>query len=76
MPTIPNLPVGRFDPETVHNMAEAYVKICRKLKITTAPHSAANDVVALKVIEIAELRGARSSTAIYMIAMQEFREGK
>ena len=57
MQTIPFLPNHqRFDSEVVRSMSVAYANVCRALGLSTKPDPA-TEVVALKIMEIAE-RGA------------------
>jgi hypothetical protein len=56
----------------VHTIA--YTNVCRALGLSTKPDPA-TQVVALKIIEVAE-RGARTPTTIYLLAIEEFRDGK
>jgi hypothetical protein len=59
MQTIPFLPNHqKFDREVVRSMSVAYASVCRALGLTTKPDPA-TEVVALKIMEIAE-RGART----------------
>ena len=74
MQTIPFLPHQEFDPELVRSMSLAYANVCRALGLSTKPDPA-NEVVALKIVEVAE-RGARTPTTIYLLAIEEFRDGK
>jgi hypothetical protein len=74
MQTIPFLPHQEFDPELVRSMSLAYANVCRALGLSTKPDPA-TEVVALKIVEVAE-RGARTPTTIYLLAIEEFREGK
>ena len=74
MKTIPFLPHQEFDPELVRSMSLAYANVCRALGLSTKPDPA-NEVVALKIVEVAE-RGARTPTTIYLLAIEEFRDGK
>ena len=75
MQTIPFLPkYQRFDPEVVRSMSVAYANVCRALGLSTKP-DAANEVVAHKIMEIAE-RGARTHTTMFLLALEEFREGR
>jgi hypothetical protein len=54
MQTIPSLPIHqRFDFEVVRSMSVAYTDLCRTLGLSTLPN-AANEVVAHKIMEIAE----------------------
>jgi hypothetical protein len=61
------------DREVVRSMSVAYASVCRALGLTTKPDPA-TEVVALKIMEIAERR-ARTPTTIYLLAMEEFRDG-
>jgi hypothetical protein len=75
MQTIPFLPkYQRFDPEVVHSMSVAYANVCRALGLSTKPDPA-TEVVALKLMEIAD-RGARTPTTMYLLAIEEFRDGR
>ena len=74
MQTIRFLPHQQFDPELVRSMSLAYANVCRALGLNTKPDSA-TEVVALKIVEIAEKRGARTPTTIYLLAIEEFRDG-
>ena len=74
MQTIPFLPHQEFDPELVRSMSLAYANVCRALGVSTKPDPA-TEVVALKIVEVAE-RGARTPTTIYLLAIEEFRDGK
>ena len=55
-------------------MSAAYTSVCQAFGLSTKSDRA-TETVALKIIEIAT-RGARSPTAIHLIAMEELREGK
>ena len=55
-------------------MSLAYANVCRALGLNTKPDWA-TEVVALKIVEIAEKRGARTPTTIYLLAIEEFRDG-
>jgi hypothetical protein len=61
------------DREVVRSMSVAYASVCRALGLTTKPDPA-TEVVALKIMEVAERR-ARTPTTIYLLAMEEFRDG-
>jgi hypothetical protein len=74
MQTIPFLPHQEFDPELVRSMSLAYANVCRALGVSTKPDPA-TEVVVLKIVEVAE-RGARTPTTIYLLAIEEFRDGK
>jgi hypothetical protein len=75
MQTIPFLPNHqRFDSEVVRSMSVAYANVCRALGLSTKPDPA-TEVVALKIMEIAE-RGARTPTMMYLLAIEEFRDGR
>jgi hypothetical protein len=74
MQTIPFLPHQEFDPELVRSMSLAYANVCRALGLSTKPDPA-TEVVALKIVEVAE-RGARTPTTIYLLAIEEFSDGK
>lgn len=75
MQTIPFLPKHQqFDSEIVRSMSVAYTDLCRTLGLSTRP-DAANEVVAHKIMEIAE-RGARTHTTMFLLAMEEFRDGR
>ena len=78
MQTIPFLPNHqRFDSEVVRSMSGmsvAYANVCRALGLSTKPDPA-TEVVALKIMEIAE-RGARTPTMMYLLAIEEFRDGR
>jgi hypothetical protein len=76
MQTIPFLPHQEFDPELVRSMSLAYANVCRALALglSTKPDPA-TEVVALKIVEVAE-RGARTPTTIYLLAIEEFSDGK
>lgn len=75
MQTIPFLPrYKRFDSEVVHSMSVAYTDLCQTLGLSAKP-DAANEVVAHKIMEIAE-RGARTHTTMFLLAMEEFRDGR
>ena len=74
MQTIPFLPHQEFDPELVRSMSLAYANVCRALGLSTKPDPA-TEVVALNIVEVAE-RGARTPTTIYLLAIEEFRDGK
>jgi hypothetical protein len=75
MQTIPFLPNRHFDPELVRSMSLAYGNVCRALGLSTKPDPV-TEVVALKIMEIAEQRGATTPTAIYLLTIEEFRDGK
>ena len=61
MQTIPFLPNHQqFDFEVVRSMSVAYANVCRALGLSAKPDPA-TEVVALKIMEIAE-RGARTPT--------------
>jgi hypothetical protein len=68
METIPLLKHRRFDPELIESMSAAYTSVCQALGLSTKSDRA-TETVALKIIEIAT-RGARSPTAIHLIAMR------
>ena len=70
--TIPLPPNQPFDPELVRSMSLAYG---RALGLSTKPDSA-TEVVALKIMEIVEQRRATTPTAIYLLAIEELRDGK
>jgi hypothetical protein len=72
IPFLPNY--RRFDYEIVRSMSVAYTDLCRTLGLSTRP-DAANEVVAHKIMEIAE-RGARTHTTMFLLALEEFREGR
>ena len=55
-------------------MSLAYANVCRALWLSTKPDPA-TEVVALKIVEVAE-RGARTPTTIYLLAIEEFRNGR
>ena len=75
MQTIPFLPNHqRFDSEVVRSMSVAYANVCRALGLSNKPDPA-TEVVALKIMEIAE-RGARTPTTMYLLAIEEFRDGR
>ena len=75
MQTIPFLPNHqRFNSEVVRSMSVAYANVCRVLGLSTKPDPA-TEVVALKIMEIAE-RGARTPTMMYLLAIEEFRDGR
>ena len=75
MQTIPFLPeYQRFDPEVVRSMSVAYANVCRALGLSTKPDPA-TEVVALKIMEIAD-RGARTPATMYLLAIEEFRDGR
>jgi hypothetical protein len=74
MQTIPFVPHDHYDPELIRSMSIAYANVCRALGLTTKPDPA-TEVVALKIVEIAE-RGARTPTTIYLLAIEEFRSGR
>jgi hypothetical protein len=73
--TIPLPPNQPFDPELVRSMSLAYGNVCRALGLSTKPDSA-TEVVALKIMEIVEQRRATTPTAIYLLAIEELRDGK
>ena len=75
MQTISFLLHQQFDPELIRSMSLAYANVCRALGLSTKPDPA-TQVVALKIMEIAEQRGARTPTTIYLLAIEEFRDGK
>ena len=75
MQTIPFLLHQQFDPELIRSMSLAYANVCRALGLSTKPDPA-TQVVALKIMEIAEQRGAQTPTTIYLLAIEEFRDGK
>ena len=75
MQTIPFLLHQQFDPELIRSMSLAYANVCRALGLSTKPDPA-TQVVALKIMEIAEQRGSRTPTTIYLLAIEEFRDGK
>ena len=75
MQTIPFLPHCRFDPEVVQNMSVAYTGLCQTLGLGAKLRDAANEIVAHKVMEIAE-RGARTHTIMFLLAMEEFKDGR
>ena len=62
------------DFEVVRSMSVAYANVCRALGLSTKPDPA-TEVVALKIMEIAE-RGARTPTTMYWLAIEEFRDGR
>jgi hypothetical protein len=55
-------------------MSVAYANVCRALGLRTKPDPA-TEVVALKIMEIAD-RGARTPTTMYLLAIEEFRDGR
>lgn len=74
MSTLPFLKHRRFDPEVVDSMAAAYASVCHALGLSAASDRAVG-TIAPKIIEIAT-RGARSSSAIHLIAIQELENNK
>lgn len=75
MQTIPLPSHQQFDPELVRSMSLAYANVCRALGLSTKPDPA-TEVVAQKIMEIVEKRHATTPTAIYMLAIEEFRDGE
>jgi len=75
METIPFLPHREFDAELVRSMSLAYANVCRALGLSTKADPA-TEVVALKIVEIAERHGARTPTTIYLLAIEEFRQAE
>jgi hypothetical protein len=73
--TIPLPPNQPFDPELVRSMSLAYGNVCRALGLSTEPDPA-TEVIALKIMEIVEQRRATTPTAIYLLAIEELRDGK
>jgi hypothetical protein len=71
MEMIPLLKHRRFDPELVDSMSAAY---SRALGLSTQSDRA-TETVAPKIIELVT-RGARSPTAIHLLAMEELRNGQ
>jgi hypothetical protein len=63
-----------FDPELIDSMSTAYASVCQALDLGTKSDQA-TATVAPKIIEIAT-RGARSPSAIHLLAMDELRESK
>jgi hypothetical protein len=74
METIPFLKHRRFDPELIDSMSTAYASVCQAVGLGTKSDQA-TATVAPKIIEIAT-RGARSPSAIHLLAMDELRESK
>lgn len=74
METIPFLKHRRFDPELIDSMSAAYASVCNALGLSTMSDQATK-TIAPKIIEIAT-RGARSPTAIHLLAMEQLRESK
>ncbi len=74
METIPFLKHRRFDPELIDSMSAAYASVCNALGLSTESDQA-TETIAPKIIEIAT-RGARSPTAIHLLAMEQLRESK
>ena len=71
MDTIPLLKHRRFDPELIDSMSAAHASVCKALGVNTKSNQA-TEIVAPKIIEIAT-RGARSQTAIHLLALEELR---
>ncbi len=71
---IPLLKHRRFDPELVDSMSAAYASVCQALGLSTQSDRA-TETVAPKIIELAT-RGARSKTAIHLLAMEELGNGQ
>jgi hypothetical protein len=63
---------GVFDPDEIANMAAAYDRVCASLHLESSRYAAANELVALKVIEIAQ-SGVRDPASIHDRAILELR---
>ena len=63
---------GVFDPEQIATMVAAYDRVCASLHLESSRYAAANELIALKVIEIAQA-GVRDPASIHDRAMLELR---
>jgi hypothetical protein len=63
---------GVFDPDEIAIMVAAYDRVCASLHLESSRYAAANELVALKVIEIAQT-GDRDPVSIHDRAMLELR---
>ena len=63
---------GVSEPEQIATMVAAYDRVCASLHLKSSRYAAANELVALKVIEIAQT-GDRDPVSIHDRAMLELR---
>lgn len=63
---------GVFDPEEIATLVAAYDRLCASLHLESSRYAAANELVALKVIEIAQA-GDLDPVSIHDRAIVELR---
>jgi len=60
-----------FDPEAIHVMAHAFEGACKSLGLADRPRDPLREIVAKKVIELAQA-GVRDPVQLYQLTVQAF----